>query len=51
VPEIYEQCPNCQSTHLSHIWRADMARLRLIDEWACFTCGDRWTEITQYEDA
>jgi hypothetical protein len=34
-----------------HSWRADMARLTLIDEWKCLNgnCGHRWNASVSYD--
>jgi hypothetical protein len=34
-----------------HSWRADMARLTLIDEWKCLNgnCGYRWDATVSYD--
>jgi hypothetical protein len=43
------RCPRCDSSRIGHLWRTDMARLTLIDEWKCLDteCGHRWaTSVT-----
>lgn len=40
--ESSTHCPRCDSTHLMHTWRTDMARLHWLDEWKCLACGERW---------
>ena len=35
---------------MQHLWRTDMERLVLIDEWTCLsaTCGHRWDTTLTY---
>ena len=45
-----ERCPECASGQVLHLWRADMERLELIDDWKCLsaTCGHRWDATLTY---
>jgi hypothetical protein len=41
----------CAGARIMHSWRADMARLTLIDEWKCLNgnCGYRWDATVSYD--
>jgi hypothetical protein len=45
------ECPRCTEARIMHSWRADMARLILIDEGKCLnrTCGHRWDASVSYD--
>jgi hypothetical protein len=45
-----ERCPECASSQVLHLWRTDMERLVLIDDWKCLsaTCGHRWDTTLTY---
>ena len=45
------RCPRCTGERIRHSWRADMARLILIDEWKCLNgnCGHRWDASVSYD--
>jgi hypothetical protein len=45
VPETME-CPKCQQP-MDHTWRADMSRLRLLDEFRCLLCGEHRLVVTE----
>lgn len=45
-------CPNprCRSEGIMHRWQADMASIKIIDDYKCLKCGHHWTDETTYHD-
>lgn len=33
-----------------HRWQADMASIKIIDDYKCLKCGHHWTDETTYHD-